>query len=85
MCTLNFREVFFNISKEIADEKSGVKKLEIEEAETNGCSGWKGPNDNECPNDGKFDPNHPACKECEKDALAAMDDNMRDLETDPIL
>ena len=49
-----------------------------------GCSGWK-KQSGECPNDGKFDPNHPTCQECEKDALDAMHDDMRDLETNPIL
>jgi len=59
------------------------RNWEIEKADTDGCPGWKGPN--ECPNNGKFNPNHLACKECEKDAAEAMYDDMRDLETDPII
>ena len=78
MCELNFRSVFFNISKEIAKEKSDMKNWEIEEADIDKCSGWKSPD--ECPNDGKFNPDHPACQECEKDAGDAIYNDMRDPE-----
>lgn len=42
----------------------------VEEAEFDGCPGWKSPD--ECPHDGRLDPDSKACKECEEDALKAL-------------
>ncbi len=43
---------------------------ELEKAESEGCSGSK--SSTECPCDGLFDSDNPACEECEEDALEAM-------------
>ena len=43
--------------------------IEFQEAESDGCIGWKFPE--ECPHDGKFVPGSPDCKECEQDMLDA--------------
>jgi hypothetical protein len=43
---------------------------ELEKAKSEGCSGPKSPA--ECPCGGLFDPDNPACRECEEDALEAM-------------
>ena len=60
------KEKINGAAKDPFDEWSKV----LIECETDGCPGWK--DADECPHDGKFHPNHPACKECEEDALAAM-------------
>ena len=45
--------------------------IEVQECISDGCSGWK--SSEECPYNGKFDPNDPVCKECNEDALTAME------------
>ena len=60
--------------KQSKKEVLNTKNWELAEADTDECSGWKGPD--ECPNNSKFNPNHPACQECEKDALEAMYENI---------
>lgn len=47
---------------------------DLEMAEFDGCTGWKNPT--ECPHEGVFDPDSPACKECEEDAYEGMKEGL---------
>lgn len=52
-------------------KKNKLRIMEVEEAETDGCCGYKSPA--ECPHNGVFDKGSPACKECAEDAIIGYD------------
>ena len=55
---------------------SNLKDMVVQECITDGCSGWRSPE--ECPHEGKFHADSDACKDCCEDAMAAYREAMEE-------
>ena len=54
-----------------------------EMSDYDGCSGWR--SEEECPYDGKFNKDAPECKDCEKDAMDTMKEEIIEIQTDNLM